>query len=221
MNVLLFGATGMLGQAALRECLLDADVHKVTAITRTSLGKADPKLREVVVPDLFDVSRYAEALDDIDACLFCLGVSSAGKSEADYRHVTYDLTLAVGRELAARSPRATFVYITGAGTDSTANGRTMWARVKGETENALLALPLRAAYMFRPGYIHAMNGETSRTPFYSVAMLAFRPLYPVLKAVFPKWVTDTERLSRALVIAGKRGAPKQVLEVPDINALAS
>lgn len=221
MNVVVFGATGMLGQAALRACLLDPEVHKVVAVTRATLGKSDPKLREVVVPDLFDLPRYADALSDIDACLFCLGVSSVGMSEADYRHITYDLTLAIARELVARSPRATFVYITGSGTDSTANGNTMWARVKGETENALLALPFRAAYMFRPAYIHPMNGEAPKSRLAGVALRGIKPLYPVLKGVFPKWVTDTERLSRAMLIAGKRGAPKPVLEVPDINALAS
>jgi len=221
MNIILFGATGMLGQAALRECLLDPEVHRVVAITRTSLGESDPKLREVVVSDLFDVSRYAGDLANRDACLFCLGISSAGMREADYRHITYDLTLAVARELATRNPNLTFVYVSGSGTDSSAQGRSMWARVKGETENALLALPLRAAYMFRPAYIHAMNGETSRTPLYSVAMLAIKPLYPALKRLFPKYVTDTERLARAMLIACKHGAPKQLLESPDINALAS
>lgn len=211
----------MLGQAALRECLLDPEVRRVLAVTRTSLGKSDPKLRELVVPDLFDIARYAADLANQDACLFCLGISSAGMSEANYRHITYDLTLSVARELAARNPNLTFVYVSGARTDSSARGRSMWARVKGETENALLALALRAAYMFRPGYIHAMNGETSRTPLYSTLMVVIRPLYPALQRLLPKYVTDTERLARAMLIACKCGAPAHVLESPDINQLAS
>jgi uncharacterized protein YbjT (DUF2867 family) len=221
MNVLLFGATGMLGQAAMRELLADSEVQSVLAITRSPIGQSHAKLRELVVPDLFEVERYASELAGYDACLFCLGVSSAGMNETNFRHITYDLTLAIAREIAARSPNLTFVYVSGTGTDSSGRGRAMWSRVKGETENALLALPLRAAYMFRPGFIQPLHGVKSRTPLYSAAYSVLGPLYPVLHALFPKFVTDSERVARAMLIACKRGAPKQVLESPDIDALAS
>jgi uncharacterized protein YbjT (DUF2867 family) len=225
MNILLFGSTGMLGQAALRECLADPEVRSVLAITRTPRTPRTPtsqshaKLRELVVPDLFDVQRYADDLAGQDACIFCLGVSAAGMSEANYRHITYDLTLAIAREIVKRSPNLTFVYVSGTGTDS--RGRSMWARVKGETESALLALPLRAAYMFRPGYIQPLHGVKSRTPLYSTFYAVLSPLYPVLRTLLPKYVTDSERVARGMLIACKRGAPKQVLESSDIDALAS
>jgi uncharacterized protein YbjT (DUF2867 family) len=221
MNILLFGATGMLGQAALRECLADSEVRNILAITRTPTGQSHAKLRERIVPDLFDVQSYASDLAGQDACMFCLGVSAAGMSEAQYRRITYDLTLAIAREIVARSPKLTFVYVSGTGTDSSGRGRSMWARVKGETENALLALPLRAAYMFRPGYIQPLHGVKSRTPLYSTFYAVLGPLYPALRKLLPKYVTDSERVARGMLIACKRGAPKQVLESQDIDALTS
>ncbi|HET6212143.1 MAG TPA: NAD(P)H-binding protein, partial [Micromonosporaceae bacterium] len=159
MKVILFGATGMVGQGVLRECLLDPDVQEVLAIGRTPTGTHHPKLREIAHTDFLDFSTIENALAGYDACFFCLGVSSAGMSEDAYRRVTYDVTMAAARALAAANPSMTFVYVSGQGTDSSEHGRSMWARVKGETENALLAMPLRA-YMFRPGYIQPMHGIT-------------------------------------------------------------
>ena len=163
MKVILFGASGMVGQGVLRECLLDPDIATVLAIGRSPLGQQHEKLREIVRRDLFNYAPIEEQLRGYDACFFCLGVSSVGMTEADYRHLTYDLTIAAAQTLAKLNPNMTFIYISGASTDSTETGRTMWARVKGQTENALLRLPFKAAYMFRPGFIQPLHGIKSKT----------------------------------------------------------
>ncbi|MGC1907848.1 MAG: NAD(P)H-binding protein [Candidatus Acidiferrum sp.] len=219
MRVILFGATGMVGQGALRECLLDPGVTEVLVIGRSATRQQHPKLREVIHGDLFDLSSIATRLAGYDACFFCLGVTSAGMSEADYTRVTHDLTLSVARMLAQLNPSMTFLYISGAGTDSSEHGRSMWARVKGRTENDLLRERFKAAYMLRPGYIQPMHGIKSKTPLYRAIYPIVAPLYPVLKVLAPKFVTTTEDLGRAMVTIAKSGAPKSVLEVPDINAL--
>jgi uncharacterized protein YbjT (DUF2867 family) len=217
MKVILFGASGMVGQGVLRECLLDPDVTTVLAIGRSPLGQQHEKLREIVRQDLFDYAPIEEQLRGYDTCFFCLGVSSVGMTEADYRHLTYDLTIAAAQTLAKLNPNMTFIYISGAGTDSTESGRTMWARVKGQTENALLRLPFKAAYMFRPGFIQPLHGIKSKTNWYRALYAIIRPVYPVLRALFPKYMTTTEELGRAMIQAAKHGAPKQVLEVEDIH----
>ena len=217
MKVVLFGATGMVGQGVLRECLLDPDVEVVLTVGRSATGKHHEKLRELVHTDLFDLSPVEDQLAGYDACFFCLGVSSAGMSEADYRHLTYDLTLAAARTLAAKNPAMTFVYVSGAGTDAT--GRSMWARVKGETENALLALPFKAAFMFRPGGILPVHGERSRTRLYRIVYAIMGPLHPLWKALIPNAITTSERLGKAMLAVAKHGAPKPILETRDINAI--
>src|SRR5882672_558045 len=161
MKVILFGASGMVGQGVLRECLLDRDVEKILAIGRSASAQPHGKLVERVLADLTDLSSLQAELSGYGACFFCLGTSAVGMTEADYRRVTYDLTLSVARTLAAASPGMTFIYVSGSGTDSTGRGRSMWARVKGETENALLRLPFKAAYMFRPGLIQPLHGIVS------------------------------------------------------------
>ena len=221
MRVVLFGASGMVGQGVLRECLLDPEVDAVLSIGRRATGQKEPKLREIVHEDFTDFSPIAAELRGWDACFFCLGVSSAGMTEKDYRRVTYDFTMAAARVLAAESPGMTFVYVSGAGTDSTEKGSSMWARVKGETENALLALPFRAAFMFRPGYIQPLHGATSRTGWARALYAVAGPLYPVWKAAFPKFVTTTEQVGRAMLEVAKHGADRRVLETPDINALGN
>jgi uncharacterized protein YbjT (DUF2867 family) len=160
MKVIIFGATGMVGQGVLRECLLDPDVRRVLSIGRSATGQRHEKLRELIRADLLDYSAIENELRGYDACFFCLGITSLGLSEEQYRRVTYDITMAAAKALARLNPDMTFVYVTGAGTDSTEHGRTMWARVKGETENALLRLPFRAAYMFRPAAIQPLYGIT-------------------------------------------------------------
>jgi len=202
----------MVGQGVLRECLLADDVESVVAIGRKPTGQQHPKLREIVQANLAEATIDVEA----DACFFCLGVSSVGMAEDAYRHVTYDLTLSVARTLASKNPGMTFVYVSGASTD--AAGRAMWARVKGETENALLALPFKA-FMFRPGYIQPMHGITSRTRLYRALYVVLKPLYPVLRRLAPNQVTTTEQIGQAMLTVARTGAPARVLETHDINAL--
>jgi uncharacterized protein YbjT (DUF2867 family) len=218
MQVVLFGASGMIGQGVWRECLLDPEVTTVLSIVRSRTGQQHEKLREIVHQDFLDFSSIESELSGFDACFFCLGISSAGMSEESYLRVTYDITLAAAQTLAKLNPNMTFIYVSGAGTDSSEHGRVMWARVKGQTENALLRLPFKAAYMFRPAVIVPLHGIKSRTGLYRVLYAMLRPLYPLLKA-FPKYVTTTEKLGRAMLIAAKRGAPKPVLENSDINNL--
>jgi len=218
MKVLLLGATGMVGQGALRECLLDSGVDSVLALGRTPTGVEHPKLRDMVRADLFDLSPIAAELSGYDACLFCLGVSSAGMSEEAYRRVTYDLTLSVAQTLADVNPGMRFLYVSGAGTDSSERGRMMWARVKGRTENALLKLPLDA-YMFRPAFIQPQPGVRSKTTLYRALYAVSRPIYPVLRRLAPGVVTSSQALGRAMVAVAANGAPKRILETSDINAI--
>ena len=219
MKVIIFGATGMVGQGVLIECLRDPGVDSVLCIGRSPTARTDPKLRNVVVPDTGDLSGIAGELSGYDACFFCLGVSSAGMSEEWYKRLTYDLTLGAARTLAARNPQMTFVYVSGTGTDSTEHGRVMWARVKGATENALLKLPFKAAYMFRPSVIQPVHGVKSRTVLYRVLYTITGPLVPLLRRLFPNEVSTTERIGRAMLIVARRGAPKTLLEPADIERL--
>jgi uncharacterized protein YbjT (DUF2867 family) len=218
MKVILFGATGMIGQGVLRECLLDPGVETVLAVGRRATGRLEPKLRELTLPDLTDYSAVEAELTGYDACFFCLGVSSAGLSEPEYRRVTYDIALAAARTLVRLDPAMTFVFVSGAGADATGRGRVMWARVKGETENAVLALPFRASYVFRPAFIQPRHGIRSRTRLYQAFYTVLGPLYPVWKALFPRHVTTTEQVGRAMLAVARRGAPQRVLESADIDA---
>jgi uncharacterized protein YbjT (DUF2867 family) len=221
LKVILFGATGMVGQGALRECLLDPDVTEVLVVGRSPLGRKHAKIREVVHKDLYDLSPIAPQLAGYDACFFCLGVSSVGMSEADYTKITHDLTLAVAHVLAQQNPQMVFLYVSGTGTDSTERGSSMWARVKGRTENELLREPFRAAYMLRPGYIQPLHGVKSKTPLYRGFYVVLSWLYPVIRLVARKYVITTEDLGRAMIHIAKSGAPKRVLENSDIEALVS
>jgi uncharacterized protein YbjT (DUF2867 family) len=218
MRIILFGATGMVGQGVLREALRDDRVEQVLVVGRSTVGTRNPKLREIVRSDLFDLSDVADELTGYDACFFCLGVSSVGMKAADYRRVTYDLTLSVAGLLARQQPEMTFGYVSGAGTDSSEQGRVAWARVKGATENALLALPLRT-FLFRPGYIQPMHGVRSKTRLYATVYRVVAPLYPLLRRVFPRHVTTTEAIGLAMVAVAEHGYPQHVLENSDINAV--
>ena len=220
MNVLLFGASGMVGQGVLRECLLAPDVQSVVTIVRSASGRQHLKLRELVHPDLLNYSAIEAQLSGFDACFFCLGVSSAGLSEADYTRISYGYTLAAAETLARLNPQMTFTYVSGAGTDSTEQGRSMWARVKGRTENALLRLPFKGAYMFRPGMIQPLHGIRSKTASYQMLYTLLGPLLPLLRRLFPRQITTTEQIGRAMLAVARRGASKHILESPDIIAAA-
>src|ERR1700691_1571732 len=220
MNVLIFSATGMVGQGVLRECLLDPGVELVKTIGRTATGVQHPKLREVVHQDLWNYSSVEKELSGFDACFFCLGVTSAGMKEPDYERVTFGITMAAAESLSQLNPQMTFVYVSGAGTDSSEQGRIMWARVKGRTENAILRLPFHGAYMFRPGAIQPLHGVRSRTTVYRLLYNVTKPLLPLLRRAFPDSILTTEQIGRAMLAVAGNGAPKRILESKDINALA-
>lgn len=220
MKVILFGATGMIGQGVLRECLGDPGVERVLMIGRSATGQTHEKLREVTLADLTDYASVEDDLAGFDACFFCLGVSSAGMSETDYRRVTRDIAVAAARTLVVRNPEMTFVFVSGAGTDGTGTSRTMWARVKGEAENAILELPFKGKYVFRPAFVQPARGITSRTRLYRVLYAVLAPIFPVLDGLFPRYVTTTERVGRAMLNVARNGAPKAVLENDEINAAA-
>ena len=219
MKVILFGATGMVGQGVLRECLLDADVESVLAIGRSPTGQRHAKLREIVHDDFLDYSAIESELTGYDACFFCLGVSSVGMNEERYRHLTYDITLAAARTLARLNPQMVFVYVTGRGTDLTERGSLMWARVKGKTENDLLKLPFKAAYMFRPAGIQPLHGIRSKTGWVQAIYVGTAPLLSLLNRVAPKYMTTTEQVGRAMIGVARDGFPRPVLESEDINKL--
>ncbi len=216
MNIVIFGASGMVGQGVLLECLRDVSVTRVVVVGRSSAGRQHAKLRELLVPDLFDLSSIANDLKGLDACFFCLGVTSAGMKEADYRRITYDLTLSVAQRLIERNPELAFVYVSGSGTDSSERGRSMWARVKGATENALLRMPFRAAYMFRPGFIQPMDGIRSKTPLYQFFYVALGPVMPLLRRTFSQSITTTRDVGRAMLSVARDGWPTPILEQRDI-----
>jgi uncharacterized protein YbjT (DUF2867 family) len=217
MKVILLGATGMVGQGVLRECLLDPEVETVLAIGRNAPAQEHEKLHEIVHKDLPDLSAIEGKLSGYDACFFCLGVSAVRMNEEAYRRVTYDLTISVARTLAKLNPAMTFIYVSGAGTDSSERGRMMWARVKGKTENALLPMPFKAVFIFRPGYIQPLHGVRTKTKWYGAVYSMMAPLYPVWKLLFSKYVTTTECVGRAMLNVAKQGAFRSVLENQDIN----
>ena len=219
MKVILFGATGMVGQGVLRECLLDPGIESVLAVGRSPVGRRHAKLCEILHNDFLDYSAIESQLTGYDACFFCLGVSSVGMSEERYRHLTYDITLAAATCLARLNPRLVFVYVTGQGTDSTEQGRLMWARVKGKTENDLLKLPFKAAYMFRPAAIQPLHGIRSKTAWVQAIYVAAAPLLSLLNRVAPKYVTTTQQVGRAMIKVARDGYPRRVLESEDINRL--
>jgi uncharacterized protein YbjT (DUF2867 family) len=220
MNILIFGATGMVGQGVLRECLLADDVRAVTVIGRSSTGIQHAKLTEIIHADMYDYHSIESRLQGFDGCFFCLGVSSVGMKEAAYRHISYDLTLAAATTLQRLNPAMVFTYVSGAGTDSTEQGRVMWARVKGATENALQGLGFKGAYLFRPGAIIPMHGETSKTPYATTLYTLIKPLLLVLKKLYPNKILTTELMGQAMLNAVRFGAPTAILETGAIRQLA-
>ena len=221
MKVILFGATGMVGQGVLRECLLDPDVEGVLAIARTPIEPPHEKLRTLIHADFTDYTAIESELWGYDACFFCLGITSVGMTEEAYHRITHDFTVAAAKAVLARNPGMTFVFVSGTGTDSTEKSRTMWARVKGKAENAIIAMPFKDKYMFRPGVIQPLHGiRPSRRPLVRLVYAALSPLLSLLRAVLPGRITTTENVGRAMLAVAKRGSDKKVLENRDIDAVA-
>jgi uncharacterized protein YbjT (DUF2867 family) len=221
MKVLIFGATGMVGQGVLRECLRAPDVKAVLSVGRTATGwlsgVQNPRLREIVHADMSSYGDIESELAGYDACFFCLGVSSSGMKQADYERITYDFTLAAAQTLCRLNPQMTFIYISGSGTDSSEKGCMMWARVKGRTENALLRLPFKA-YIFRPGFIEPMDGIQSKPPSYRIFYRVTKPLLPLLRRAFPNWILSTREIGQAMLSVARDDYKKWILETRDIRA---
>ncbi|HEY7159993.1 MAG TPA: epimerase [Acidobacteriota bacterium] len=220
MKVVLFGATGMVGQGVLRECLIDPEVESVLSVVRRSSGQTHQKLKEIIHDNFFDFSKIENDLRGYDACFFCLGITSVGMSEEEYQRITYDITMAAAQTLLKLNPNLTFVFVSGTGTDSTGTSKTMWARIKGKTENALLQMPFKAKYMFRPAFIQPLHGITSKTKLYRVFYVLMAPVYPLLRLLLPRHVTTTENVGRAMLKVAKHGASKNILENADIDEIA-
>ena len=218
LKVIITGSTGMVGKGVLLECIDSPDVESILVINRSPVDVKHPKVKEIIHKDFFDWSIIRDQLSGYNTCFFCMGVSSAGMKEADYKRMTYDLTLGFAKVVLFLNPDMTFCYVSGAGTDSSEEGRMMWARVKGKTENDLLAFGFRAAYMFRPGYIHPMRGIKSKTPLYNAFYTVLKPMYPLLKRM-PKYVTDNAIIGKAMIKVALSGYSKKVLESIDINSI--
>jgi len=219
MKVLLFGATGMVGQGVLRACLADPEIELVQTVGRTATGMQDARLVELIHPDLFHLEAVQDKLCGFDACFFCLGASALRMSEAEFTHINHDLPLAVALVLLACNHKMTFVYVSGAGSNSYSH--IMWARVKGRTEVDLLSLPFKAVYLFRPGLIQPLRGIRSKTPLYRFALTLAAPVLPVLHWLMPQWVLTTEVVGRAMLAVVRRGAEIPFVEAPEIARLAA
>jgi len=215
IKTIITGVTGMVGEGVLHECLLHPEVESVLVINRKSCGVKHEKLKEIIHKDFFDLSSIENQLSGYNACYFCAGVSSVGKKEEEYKRITYDLTINFADTLVKLNPDMTFCYVSGVGTDSTEKGRSMWARVKGKTENDLLKLGFKDAYMFRPGYIQPTKGLKNSYKIYKI----FAPFYPVLKTLFPKYVVSLEEIGQAMINVTLDGSEKKILECKDISHL--
>jgi len=215
LSVIITGATGMVGEGVLFECLKHPTIKRVLLVSRKSYPMAHPKLKECIVPDFLQLDA-ASQLSGYDACFFCAGVTSIGKTEPEYSRITYDTTLHFARQLAALNPQMTFVYVSGAGTDSSEAGKTMWARVKGKTENAILRCGFRQAYNFRPGFMKPTAGQRNVIALYK--FLSW--LYPILRVLFPNQVSTMSDVGLAMIQSVLKGYPKPILEIKDINTLA-
>jgi uncharacterized protein YbjT (DUF2867 family) len=216
IKIILTGATGMVGEGVLLECLANPAVYEVLLVGRKPYNLQHPKLKQAIAPSFMDLTAIAPQLAGYDACFFCAGISSAGMSEADYTHITYDLTLHFAETLAALNPNSTFLYVSGSMTDSTEKGRVMWARVKGRTENALMRLPFAQVYNFRPSFMRATPGQHNVKSYYNLIGW----LYPILHKLTPNFVSTLQDVAVAMIKATLNGYPKQILEVKDINTLA-
>ena len=216
MKIILTGATGMVGEGVLQECLLSNTVEKVLVINRKPCGVTHPKLEEIIHNDFFDLTTIKNKLQGYDACLFCLGVSSVGMKEPEYYRLTYTLTMNVAKTLSELNNKMVFCYISGTHTDSSEKGKIMWARVKGKTENDLMKLPFKKVYNFRPGVLQAAKGAKNTLKFYR--LLSW--LIPVIKLVAPNYICTLKELGQAMINATSRGYTTSIIEIKDIKILA-
>ncbi len=221
MKVIIFGSSGMIGQGVLRECLQEnVTVENVLLIGRSSVGVTHAKVKELVLADLTKYQGHEAQLNGFDACFFCLGTPSAGKSEAEYHHITYDFAMAAAENLLKLNAQMTFIYVSGEGADSTEKGSVMWARVRGKLENSLLRMPFKAVYIFRPGVIQPLHGIQSRTTAYRVFYSLTKPLLPLLRSAFPSTISTTEDIGRAMISVVQTGYEKKILRTPDFRKLS-
>jgi uncharacterized protein YbjT (DUF2867 family) len=217
MNVILFGATGMVGQGVLRECIEDPRIDRILLVTRQTTAATSPKITELIHQDFYNWTSIEDEFDHYDACFFSLGISSVGRKEADYRRTTFDLTLNIANVL-VRHGIKTFIYVSGQNTNT--HSRSMWARVKGATEDALFQLPFAHVYCFRPGYIQPLHGVRSKVGWYNAIYIALSWTYPLLRRVAAPYVTSTEDIGRAMISVASLGYPRQILENRDITIAA-
>lgn len=216
ISAIITGATGMVGEGVLHECLLHPDVEKVLVINRRACGVSHPKLTEIIHTDFFDLSPVREKLKGYNACYFCLGVSSIRLKEDEFYRLTYGLTMNFAKAVSELNPAMTFCYVSGAGTDSTEKGRAMWARVKGKTENDIMKLSFKSAFMLRPGFMKPTKGLKNTLWFYRGSFL----VYPLLRLVFPGATCTLKEVGIAMINAAKFGYGKKIIEVKDIVELA-
>ena len=219
MRVVIFGTSGMVGQGALRECLRDLEVQQVVSVVRAPTGATHEKLREIVHKDFLDFALIENELIGLNACLYCLGVTSTATKEEDYTRITYEFTVAAARTLLKLNPGISFVFVSATGADSTERGSTMWARVKGKTENTLLAMPFRSVYVFRPAMIQPLEGIKSKTASYRIIYGLIAPFSSAARHFWPNYISTTQELGKALLVAGKRGTEKRIVEAGQIRTL--
>lgn len=220
VNAIITGATGMVGKGVLLTCLENENVDSILLISRKPIGIKHPKLKEIIPQDFYDLSQIENQLSGYNACFFCLGISAFRMKEVDYKWITYDLTLSIANTLVALNPDMVFCYVSGQGTDTSEKKKIMWARVKGSTENALLALPFKAAYMFRPGFIQRMKGVRSSTSLYNGIYTVINPILPAAKSLFPNSITSNYQIGMAMINCVLFGYEKHQLGNTDINLIA-
>lgn len=217
LKVIITGATGLVGEGVLLECLANPNIKQVLMVNRRPATISHTKLKELIIPDFFDAEKYTARLTGYDACFYCAGISSQGMKEARYSYITYDTTMHFATLLAGINPNMVFNHISGSHTDGSEKGSIMWARVKGKTENALIKLPFKAVYNFRPGFMKPTEGQKNVKGYYKV----ISGMYPFLKLVFPKQVLTMSEVGRAMINAALKGYFKQILEIKDIKSLAA
>lgn len=219
MKVIIFGATGMIGQAILCQCLIDSEITEIQTIGRTPTKIQEPKIHELIHQDLYNYEGLEDKLSGFDACFFCLGTTSAGKVEAEYEHITYDLTLSAATILSELNPQMTFIYISADGADTTEKSTIMWAKIRGKIENVLFRLPFKAVYIFRPGIIQPKHGIQSKTKAYRLFYSLAKPILPILRFLLPNYVATTESIGRAMLLVAKHGYENKILKSRDFEKI--